>query len=285
MFNQKIIFNIPGCDALIGSGVKSKKFLCNNHFHNELELLYMKKGCIRFFIGDETADVKEGDVFFVNSNIPHITKCMEDESEDILLQFSSHSNSNSPISYLFSYIKKDDVSFFHFKKGERATVELIELITKVYKEENQKERAYDYYIAAYIQCIEALLHRHRLLPDAIELLKHKKLERLLPLFEYIDASYEGKITLSDLSRVMHLNESYLCRLFKEITGNGVSDYINYVRVYKSVQLLKTDKTLSEIADSCGFFSLAYFNKIFKKFKGYTPGEFRKLRITGEVAES
>ena len=70
MFNQKIIFNIPGCDAHIGSGVKSKKFLCNNHFHNELEFLYMKKGCIRFFIGDETADVKEGDVFFVNSKNP-----------------------------------------------------------------------------------------------------------------------------------------------------------------------------------------------------------------------
>lgn len=283
MFKQKIIFDMPGCDAYIGKGrKKEKKLIIKNHFHSELEFLYIVKGCVRFYIEGKTFDAKEGDVFFVNSNIPHFTENLDESTEDLLLQFSSHSYGDSPISYLFGYMKKDEGSFYHFKKGEDATDELKELMFKIYEEKNIKERAYDYYINAYLQCVEALLHRAKLLPDAIGFLKHKKYERLLPAFEYIDKSYHEKISLSDLSKVMHLNESYLCRLFKEITGNGLSDYINYVRVYKAIQLFNTDKNLTEIADECGFLSLAYFNRVFKKVKGYTPSEFRRLGISNEV---
>ncbi len=284
MFKEKIFFNIPECNVLIKNGVVFEKSrICKNHFHSELEFLYVKKGCVRFYVGAELCDVRAGDIFFVNSNIPHYTECIEENSEQFLLQFSSHSYQNSPISYLFSYIKKDEGSYYHFKKGEKTTNELKMLLMNIHNEKTLKERAFDYYITAYVQCIEALLHRNKLLPDAIEFLKHKKYEKLLPVFEYIDLKYSEKISLADLSNVMHLNESYLCRLFKEITGKGISDYLNYVRVYKSVQLLKSDNTLSEIADACGFLSLAYFNKVFKKYKGYTPGEFRKLGISNELS--
>ena len=281
MFNQKIFFDIPGWDIHIAKGnAKNKKQLCRKHFHAELEFLYVEKGAIRFFTDNESFDVNEGDIFFVNSNIPHHTECIEDGTIDILLQFTSSSHTPSSISYLFGYIKKEESRFFHFKNNEENTEILKKLILEMIKEKSHKKRAYDYYIAAYVQCIEALLHRNNLLPDPIDFLKNKKYEKLLPVFEYIDKNYSEKINLTGLSQVMHLNKSYLCRLFKEITGNGISEYINYVRIHKAVQMLKSDKTISEIAYECGFLSLAYFNRVFKKYKFYAPNEYRKIMVQG-----
>lgn len=73
-----------------------------------------------------------------------------------------------------------------------------------------------------------------------------------------------------------LSRSSLYAKVKEVTGMGVKDYINRMRIERSVQLLMTtDKTINEIAYEVGFTYPRYFSTSFKSFKGVTPTSFKK----------
>ena len=62
------------------------------------------------------------------------------------------------------------------------------------------------------------------------------------------------------------------------TGINLFDYINYIRVKKASSLiLNSDKSMTEIAHSCGYSEQSYFCKIFKKINGYTPSKYKKMQ--------
>jgi len=98
----------------------------------------------------------------------------------------------------------------------------------------------------------------------------------LPVIEIIDSSYNETLNLENLSKILHLNKDYFCRLFKKTTGASVVEYINFVRICKAEELLKSNMNITDIAHATGFSSLSYFNRIFNKYKGYSPTYFRKF---------
>jgi len=72
-----------------------------------------------------------------------------------------------------------------------------------------------------------------------------------------------------------MNPSYLSYFFKEQTGENFIDYLNKVRIEKAKELLKdSSMSLSEIASQVGYSNAGYFNRIFKKIVGITPGQYR-----------
>ena len=76
--------------------------------------------------------------------------------------------------------------------------------------------------------------------------------------------------------MFNFNEQYFCRLFKSIVGTSPINYINFVRVSKAEKLLKKETSLLKVANDMGFSSLSYFNRVFKKYKHYSPGEYKKI---------
>ena len=92
---------------------------------------------------------------------------------------------------------------------------------------------------------------------------------------YIDIHYAEKLTLRDVAGSVHINESYLSKLFKKETGVGFTDYLNNLRIRKSTELLETtDLNLLEIAGRVGFDDQSYFTKVFKKITGKTPKQYK-----------
>lgn len=93
--------------------------------------------------------------------------------------------------------------------------------------------------------------------------------------EFISNNYYKPIGLQAASESLGLSESHLSRLFKEETGLNFLQYLNAWRINKAVVMMKDPrKNISEIASSCGFPTAGYFAKIFKRFSGYTPTEYR-----------
>ena len=73
----------------------------------------------------------------------------------------------------------------------------------------------------------------------------------------------------------HFSESHMCRIFKNAVGVTVTEYINGYRTDKAAMLLKnTDESVSNISESVGFDNLNYFDRVFKKYKGLPPKEYR-----------
>lgn len=93
--------------------------------------------------------------------------------------------------------------------------------------------------------------------------------------DYILEHLEDKVTLTELAKRFNLNKNYLCGMFKEEMGIGITEYANYHKVNMAKQLLRfTDKPLSEISSYLSFCSQSYFQKVFKRVTGMTPTAYR-----------
>lgn len=102
------------------------------------------------------------------------------------------------------------------------------------------------------------------------------------LIEYVRLHYAYPISLRDLARLYYINEKYIGRLFKAQTGKTFHQYLTGVRLEEAErQLLTTSRSITDIAESCGFESASYFNRIFRERWSMTPSEYR--RRGGETA--
>jgi len=96
------------------------------------------------------------------------------------------------------------------------------------------------------------------------------------LHEYILNNLDNDVSLVKLAEQVYLNPAYLSRIYKQITGTNLSDYIYNTRLIKSKKLLKeTNIKVHEVASAVGFESVAYFIRSFKKSTGMTPQEYRE----------
>ena len=93
---------------------------------------------------------------------------------------------------------------------------------------------------------------------------------------YINENYMNAISLESVSDYVYLSTSYFSRLFKKEVGINFIDYLNKVRVEESKKYISDVKlSLSDIAHLVGFADQSYYNKVFKKIEGISPGQFRK----------
>ena len=84
-----------------------------------------------------------------------------------------------------------------------------------------------------------------------------------------------KISPTDISKILGMNCSYLCRHFKQETGRTISVYVNEIKINEAKRLLETTElSIVEIAERLGYSSQNYFQTIFREVSGMTPGAYR-----------
>lgn len=92
---------------------------------------------------------------------------------------------------------------------------------------------------------------------------------------YISEHFNTSLTLEEVASYVHLHPSYFSTLFKQVTGSSYKEYLNMVRIEESKRLLSgTDFSILNIAIAVGFEDQSYFSKVFKKYTGQTPKQFR-----------
>jgi YesN/AraC family two-component response regulator len=101
-------------------------------------------------------------------------------------------------------------------------------------------------------------------------------KQIVHTIDYITSHLHGRITLESTAEALNISPAYLSRLFKSETGFSFSDYVNKLKIEEaSALLLYTRYTDLEISNLLCFSSQSYFIKVFKKFTGVTPKEYKK----------
>ncbi|SDW16657.1 AraC family transcriptional regulator [Paenibacillus sp. CF384] len=118
------------------------------------------------------------------------------------------------------------------------------------------------------------------LPSITNLIKSKKEKKdhiTSFVFDYLENHYAHDITLDMMADKLNITRSYLSTYFKEKTGTYFVDYVNLIRVSRAKELLsRSDVKIQDAAARVGYQNINSFNRMFKKFTGVTPSEFRKV---------
>ena len=106
--------------------------------------------------------------------------------------------------------------------------------------------------------------------DVIETQKHFR------AIDYISDHLHSRIMIEETAKHLDISPAYLSRLFKSETGIPFSEYVNKKKAEEAANLmLYSEYTDTEISSLFGFSSQSYFIKVFRKFIGMTPKEYKK----------
>jgi AraC-like DNA-binding protein len=118
------------------------------------------------------------------------------------------------------------------------------------------------------------LHETTLRPRAepVEIWKTRK---------FIEEHSGEELSLSSVAKTVNIHPNYLSERFKQITGIKFVEYVARTRFERACALLNNgDLRISEIAFAAGFQSLSQFNRVFKKFSGKSPTQYREAESVG-----
>ncbi|WP_027628432.1 response regulator [Ruminiclostridium cellobioparum] len=116
--------------------------------------------------------------------------------------------------------------------------------------------------------------------DKVNNFNNKSIKLILrKAIDYIQEHYSEQVTLNEVAENIYVSTFYISRMFKKELGKSFVDYLNDVRIEKSKELLKDVKYKTyEVAEIVGISDPHYFSRIFKKYSGMTPSEYRESLI-------
>ena len=104
---------------------------------------------------------------------------------------------------------------------------------------------------------------------------NKNRETIKKAMNYISTNFNHSITLEEVAVAVHLHPAYFSSIFTQCSGSSFKEYLNMVRVEESKRLLSnTEYSIIDIAVACGFDDQSYFSKVFKKYTGMSPKQYR-----------
>ncbi len=251
-----------------------KKF--NLHWHNYIEVYYVKKGSIWLQTGDFSFHLDEGHICFIDSNTIHSVNRTDVENQIITLQIPI--DKGRPFSALKQYKFNSSSYLADFSKDLAPLDELRNLLENIYKENNLKISGYQQVILGYIHTFFGLLIRRYYLIEKNEedYIAESSLNRLSEIIEYLDEHYTDRLTLKELAERLHMNYFYLSHFFKDTSGISFQDYLNNLRIDKSLSMLSESNTsITEIAYNTGFPNIKAYTKAFQKKFGMLPSAYKK----------
>lgn len=257
-----------------------KAFHVPVHWHDEVEMIYVKKGRITISIQEELFHATSGNLFFVNSGELHFmeTDDMSVEYYTILfpLEFVSFQSEDATEESVFLPLRQKQLLFpieITGSKRER----FIEWLEQMIRANEEKTVGFEIRTRIFLlQIIEDLVKEGAF--KSAEYLNSNHLQR--DLITFVQKHYTEKITLALLAKEFHLSEKYISWYFKEHFSIGFMQYVVHLRMLKAKDMLvTTDLPITEIAMSCGYPSVNLFIRNFKEAHGVTPLQYRKKTNT------
>ena len=265
------------------------------HLHNEYEIYLLLDGEGTCFIDNANCSMKKGDLVFIDSQTAHATDFSNcPVHKRLLIEMDSH-YFEEPILLVSS------ISLTNFFKNNMGVVSLQDadfkkaknILTSIYNEAKEQNENYEYMVSLKLAEFFITLNRiteKNLFSSSFAEIKKPQLQIVKKAVEFILKNLDKNISLNSVSEYLYINKSHLSRIFKEVTGMTVHEYMNVHRIRKAREyLIETDLNIDEIAKYCGFQSTTYFTTVFTNHTTFSPSRYRKnqqqLQMTNRLTHS
>lgn len=111
---------------------------------------------------------------------------------------------------------------------------------------------------------------------------HEVPQWVLATQKYIENNYaDPNLSITAIAERFNLSLSYIGRMYKKYTGDGILEYLHLIRVEKCKELLLQGESVKDVAVKSGFLDSKAMIRTFRKYEGITPGQYKKQRLPEE----
>jgi AraC-like DNA-binding protein len=250
------------------------------HFHPEIELVYVEADKGIRHIGDHISTYEGCDLALIGSYIPHLNfdYGVKATVETVVIQFPE-TYFEAGLTRIPELQKVVDL-MERAKTGIAFTGETKRIAGVRLKKLQYMDRFHQFMELMSIFQFLAISDEYEDLevrPISSQTIL-KQQERMHRIHQFVEMNFQKPIDTQQIAEEVNLTLPAFCRYFKKATKLTYTDFVNQYRVQYAKKLLIQDKNVTETCFECCFESLSYFNRIFKKFAGESPSEFRKRRL-------
>ena len=251
------------------------------HWHPDFEIATAECGVLDYQVGGQHILLEPGDSIFVNGNVLHGIKQLSGDAPDpmpnVVFSGTLIASETSTIyqKYILPIVQCDLLPFVVFRRSDRDHGEVNCRIQEIYKQMNEKAPCYELAVQRninrifeYISCNFAELPK----TETARIQTNQQI-RLQKMLKYIYENYAKPVTLADIAKAADISRSEAGRCFRTYMGCSPIDALIQYRLQMAHQLLsERTQTLQQISYACGFNSVNYFSRQFRKRYGYTPNQ-------------
>ena len=249
----------------------------NWHWHREFELVYILEGCITCHITQKTYGLRQGEGILINSSVLHrFTSENYGIIADIIFlsDFLATDESRIYQKYIMPLEKSILPCVVFTEEWEKELLILLkELFTRL-KEPEWNELWIRNQVSQIWMIMMEHLEREQLIQKANNSLTYCE-KRLQVMIQYIQEHYADPVTLDAIANVANISKTTALRYFQKNIGISPVEYLIQYRINIACRLLrKTSEKIAYISVCVGYENVSYFNRIFKKYIGSTPQQYR-----------
>lgn len=262
-----------------------------DHSHDFIELVYLVSGRADHVFEGEAYPIQAGDVFIINPGEVHTYRTEPDERIEIINCLFTPELIHEPLlkelgvsqsmDYFYVHPFLDKRERFHHRlnlhgAGAGHVLQLMEGIIAEWE-----SRRSGYYTVLKLQMLQLLIVLSRYYGDAckakdkkpLRVSEHSLLVRRITGF--LERHYDKKLAIPALCELFTISTRQLNRVFKQETGQTVTERIHQIRIERAKQMLDEgdDKVIS-VAQRVGYEDPAFFTQLFRRKVGCSPGQYR-----------
>ncbi len=257
------------------------------HIHEWYEIVYVYRGKGTFFIDSTFHKTQRGDVFAIPGNTIH--HAIPDKDEPLTssaLFFRADLLNERSVDDAFQYLQlfqrdKENRHYkIHLPIQHHAAME--NYFDGIHAELSRESLGHQSAALAFLQMMLIFLTR-QVEQESYQSLPSSQAGPLWmnEILRKMDDFGLQQLSLKELSRQASVSPPHFSRVFKQMTGMNVSEYLISKKIIKAKELLlSSNDKLAVVSENCGFESIPHFYRMFKKYAGITPSAYRKKQSAG-----
>ena len=246
------------------------------HDHSAIEILLTLEGMVTYTIEDKVYQVRKGEILIIPQDTAHSLTMEEGSSRYLYLFEPDAIMTMRDIKSMAIYFNKP----FHLRDGSDAHVRIRELLLRAKDLYEKRELMWNTACYSCILRVYATLGQRYLSgirPRTADNMRNMDSEVINAVMTYINNHYREELSLENVAGFAGFSRYYFSRSFKKQTGYSFKDYLCQKRLQVAIDLLiRTNRSMRDVAIESGFGSVATFNRVFREKKGCTPTQYRAI---------
>lgn len=250
----------------------------DTHWHNAYEMIYVTEGSVRFTLPGKTYEAGKGSLLFISNLEQHQVKVLRFPYKRYCIlikpQCLASLAEDPALVSVFKYRPRNFTHLLSLSPSDAGDFE--GRVREMHGESLAKKAFWESAVISGFRLLLISLYRNH--PSAFPVTAPvKAADMVFQAQKYIEEHCTEELSLSLVSGLFYTDRYYLSHLFRQVTGYTFKEYVILQRLAKAKDLLfYTSGSVTQVAAEAGFGNLNHFIRIFRKYTGTTPLQYRKI---------